>query len=234
MNNSMFVQNWGSVFTDSLQGVWYGVASFIPGFIFAIVLFAIGWILAVLLERLVESVIKALRIDALLKSAGMEDVVKRSGYNLNAGRFLGVLVKWFVIVVFLIASLDILGLSDVRYFLGDVIVGYIPNVIVAVLILIVAVIVADAMQKVVVASVRAAHVKSANLLGSITKWSIWIFALVAALIHLGIAPELIQTLVTGIVFAAALAVGLAFGLGSKDAAGRITERVLHNVTEKDN
>ena len=163
----------------------------------------------------------------------MEDVVKRSGYNLNSGRFLGVLVKWFVIIVFLLTALDILGLTDVRYFLGDVVVSYIPNVIVAVLILIVAVIVADAMQKIVVASVKAAHVKSAHLLGVITKWSIWIFALVAALIHLGIAPELIQTIVMGIVFAAALAVGLAFGLGAKDAAGRITERVIHNITEKE-
>ena len=233
MYNSMFVQNWGTVFTDSLQGVWYGVASFIPGFIFAIIVFAVGWILAVLLERLIESVIKALKIDSLLKSAGMEDVVKRSGYSLNSGRFLGVLVKWFVIIVFLLTSLDILGLTDVRYFLGDVVVSYIPNVIVAVLILIVAVIVADAMQKIVVASVKAVHVKSAHLLGVITKWSIWIFALVAALIHLGIAPELIQTIVMGIVFAAALAIGLAFGLGSKDAAGRITEKVLHNITERE-
>jgi hypothetical protein len=233
MYNSMLVQNWGTVFTDSLQGVWYGVASFIPPFIFAIIVFAIGWILAVLLERLVESVIKALKIDSLLKSAGMEDVVKRSGYNLNSGRFLGVLVKWFVIIVFLLTSIDILGLTEVSQFLGTVVVSYIPNVIVAVLILIVAVIVADAMQKVVVASVKAAHVKSANLLGSITKWSIWIFAIVAALIHLGIAAELIQTIVMGIVFASALAVGLAFGLGSKDAAGRVTERVLHNVLEKE-
>ena len=233
MYNSMFVQNWGSVFTDSLQGVWYGVASFIPPFIFAVIVFAVGWVLAVLLERLVESVIKALRIDSLLKSAGMEDVVKRSGYNLNSGRFLGVLVKWFVIIVFLLTSLDILGLTDVNYFLGNIVVSYIPNVIVAVLILIVAVIVADAMQKVVVASVKAAHVKSAHLLGVVTKWSIWIFAIVAAMIHLGIAPELIQTIVMGIVFALALAVGLAFGLGSKDAAGRITEKVIHNITERE-
>ena len=229
----MLVQNWGSVFTDSLQGVWYGVASFIPPFIFAVIVFAIGWILAVLLERLVESVIKTLRIDSLLKSAGMEDVVKRAGYSLNSGRFLGVLVKWFVIIVFLLTSLDILGLTEVNYFLGNVVVSYIPDVIVAVLILIVAVIVADAMQKVVVASVKAAHVKSAHLLGVITKWSIWIFALVAALIRLGIAPELIQTIVMGVVFSAALAVGLAFGLGSKDAAGRMTERLIHNITEKE-
>jgi len=229
----MSLQNFGQGFTNSFFGVGQGILSFVPQIVFAIIVFAIGWILAVLLERLVESVLKALRIDSLLKSAGMEDVVTRAGYKLNSGKFVGALVKWFVIVVFLLTSLDILGLTDVRYFLGDIVVGYIPNVIVAVLILIVAVIVADALQKVVVASVKAAHVKSAGLLGSITKWAIWIVALVAALEHLGIASGLLQTIVTGLVFALALAAGLAFGLGSKDAAGRVVDRMLHNVTEKE-
>src|SRR4051812_46331604 len=128
MYNSMFLQNFGQGFTNSLFGVGYGVLSFIPQFIFAVIVFAIGWVLAVLLERLVETVIKALKIDSLLRSAGMEDVVKRSGYSLNAGRFLGVLVKWFVIVIFFISALDVLGLSDVRYFLGDIVISYIPNV----------------------------------------------------------------------------------------------------------
>ena len=115
---------------------------------------------------------------------------------------------------------------------GDVVVSYIPNFIVAVLILIVAVIVADAMQKVVVASVKAVHVKSAHLLGVITKWSIWIFALVAALIHLGIAPELIQTIVMGVVFAAALA-----SVSLLDSVQKMppdaSRKVLHNITERE-
>ena len=229
----MLVENWGAVFTQSLQGIWYGVANFVPTLIIAIIIFAIGWVLAALIEKLVEGLFKALKIDALLKSAGLEDVVERSGYKLNAGKFVGVLVKWFVIVVFLSASFDILGLSQVNSFLKDVVLSYLPQVIVAVLVLMVAVIIADAMQKVVTASARAAHIKSSALLGSITKWAIWIFAILTALFHLGIAPALIQTLFMGIVVAAALAVGLSFGLGGKEVAGRLLEKSVHKLSDKE-
>lgn len=228
-----FVQNWGDVFTQSLQSVWYGVAGFLPVLIIAIVIFAIGWILASLIEKLIEGLFKSIKVDAFLKSAGLEDVVKRAGYNLNSGRFIGSLVKWFVIVVFLVTSFDMLGLNQVNSILGEVVVSYLPQVMVAVLVLMVAVIVAEALQKLVVASARAAHIKSANLLGTITRWAIWIFALLTALYQLGIAPGIIQTFIMGIVYAIALAVGLAFGLGGKEVAGRMLEKVLHSITDRE-
>ena len=229
----MFVENWGAVFTQSLQGVWYGIIEFVPTLIIAIIIFAVGWILASLIEKLIESLFRAFKVDAALKSAGLEDVVKRAGHNLNSGRFVGSLVKWFVIVVFLIASFDILHLSEVNMFLKDVVLSYLPQVIIAVLVLMVAVVVAEAVQKLVVASARAAHVKSAVLLGKIAKWAIWIFAILTALYHLGIAPALVQTLFMGIVVAAALAAGLAFGLGGKEVAGRMLEKTIHTVSDKE-
>ena len=125
-------------------------------------------------KHAIGDMVKALKIDAALRSAGLEDVVKRAGHNLDSGRFVGALVKWFVIVVFLIASFDVLKLDQVTQFLREV-VNYIPQVIVAVLIMMVAIIVANAMQRVVVASARAANMGSAELLGRITKWAIWIF-----------------------------------------------------------
>jgi hypothetical protein len=228
----MFIQSWGDVFTHSLQGVWYGVVSFVPELIVALIIFAIGWVLAALIEKLVESLFKALKVDAALRSAGMEDVVKRAGYNLNSGMFVGALVKWFIIVVFLMASFGVLGLDQVNAFLGQV-VNYIPQVIVAVLILMVAVVVAGALQKIVVASARAGHVKSAELLGRVTKWAIWIFAVLTALVTLGIAPGLIQMILTAVFAGAALALGLAFGLGGKDVAARLIEKTAHSVLERE-
>lgn len=222
----MIIQNWSDVFTQSLQGVWYGVVSFVPNLIIALVIFAIGWILASLIEKLVESIFKGIKVDAALKSAGLEEVVKRSGHDLNSGVFVGALVKWFIIVVFLMASFDVLGLNQVNQFLQQV-VNYLPQVIVAVLILMVAVVVASVMQKIVLASARAAGMSSADFLGKITKWSIWIFALLTALVNLGVAPGLIQPVVTAIFAGAALAIGLAFGLGGKEAAQKIIDRNLH-------
>jgi hypothetical protein len=228
----VYIENWGDAVTSAILNVGYGVLNFIPKLFIALVIFAIGWVLAVLIERLVESVFKALKVDSLLKSAGLEEVVKRAGHNLNSGLFVGALVKWYVIVVFLIASFDLLGLDQVNAFLGEVL-AYLPSVIVAVLILMVAVIVGNAMQRIVVASARAGHVRSAELLGRVTKWSIWIFALLAALYNLGVAPALIQTVVMAIFAGAALAIGLAFGLGGKDTAAKIVERTTSHIMERE-
>lgn len=222
----LFFQNWGDALTSSLLSVWYGVVTFVPTLILALIVFAIGWILAVLIEKLVESVFKSLKVDAALKSAGFEDVVKRAGHSLNSGLFVGALVKWFVIVVFLMAAFDTLGLGQVTGFLREV-VNYLPQVIIAVLILMVAVVVASAMQRIVVASSRAANIKSAELLGRITKWAIWIFALLTALFNLGVAPALIQTVITAVFAGGALAIGLAFGLGGKEVAQRLIEQTFH-------
>ena len=228
----MLIQNWGDVFTQSLQGVWYGVANFVPSLVIALIIFAIGWVLASLVERLVESIIKALKIDAALRSAGLEEVVKRAGHNLNSGVFLGVLCRWFVIVVFLMASFDVLGLAQVNEFLRQI-VSYLPQVIVSVLILMVAAVVANAMQKLVVASAKAGHLHVADLGGRVTKWSIWIFAILTALYNLGVAPGMIQTVMTAIFAGGALAFGLAFGLGGKETAQRIIERTSNAVLQKD-
>jgi hypothetical protein len=228
----MYIENWGDAVTSAILNVGTGVLNFIPKLFIALVIFAIGWVLAVLIERLVESVFKAIKVDSLLKSAGLEDVVKRAGYTLNSGLFVGALVKWYVIVVFLIASFDLLDLGQVNNFLQQVL-NYLPQVIVAVLILMVAVIVGNAMHRIVVASARAGHVRSAELLGRVTKWSIWIFALLAALYNLGVAPALIQTVVMAVFAGAALALGLAFGLGGKEVAQKLIERTASNVLERE-
>ena len=219
---------------QSLWAVWYGLVSFLPGLIIAIIIFAIGWVLGALLQKVIESIFQSLKVDAALRSAGLEDVVKRSGYNLKSGTFVGIIVKWFVIVVALITAFNVLGLTDVNNFLSNVVLYYIPQVLIAVLVLMVAAVLADTLSKVVVASARAAHIKSAHLLGNITKWAIWIFAILTALIHLDIAPQLIQTIVLGVVVAVSLAVGLSFGLGSKDVAGRVVEKFWHQISERDN
>lgn len=229
----MLAQTWGTVFTQSLQDIWFGFASFVPTLFIAIIIFAIGWVLGALVQKVIEGLFTTLKIDNALKSAGLEDVVRRSGYTLKSGVFVGAIVKWFIIVVFLIAAFNVLGLTDVNVFLSAVVLSYIPQVLIAVLVLMVGVVIADALSKIVVASARAAHVKSAHLLGNITRWAIWIFAILTALIHLGIAPGLIQIIVEGVVLAISVAIALAFGLGSKDVAGEIVRKVWHQISEKE-
>lgn len=227
----MVLQTWGNTITGSFEGIWGGLIAFLPNFIVAIVIFIIGWIAAALIGRLVAQVVKALKLDVALEQAGFGKVVKRAGFNLDSGAFIGDLVKWFVVVAFLVAAFEVLGLNQVNVFLQSVVLLYLPQVIVAVLIMLVAIVIADALRKIVIGSARAAGVTSANLLGAITKWAIWIFALLAALVQLGIAVGFIQTLFTGVVVALSLAFGLAFGLGGQEAAARAIEKVRQEIAD---
>jgi len=224
---------WGDVLTASLQNVWLGVANFIPTFLAAVIIAIIGWIVGAIFFRFVYELVRLARVDNALRAAGVERFVEKAGFKLNAGYFLGKLVEWFVVIVFLVAALGILpGMSQVTAFLKDVVLGYLPQVIVAVLIVLVATIVADAMQRVVSGTAKAANIKSANFAGKIAKWAIWIFAILAAIMQLGIAVSFINTLFTGIIIAISLALGLAFGLGGQDAAAKYIERVRNDISEK--
>src|SRR3989344_3192681 len=144
----------------------------------------------------------------------------------------GGFAEWFVIVVFLVAAFDVLGLNQVTAFLQQVVLLYLPQVIVAALILLAAAVIAEAMQKVIVGSAKAVGVKFAHLAGTITRWAIWVFAILAALFQLGIAAAFIQTLFTGMVVALALALGLSFGLGGQEAAARYIEKIRQEIAEK--
>jgi hypothetical protein len=225
----MFLTTWADVLTQSFQGLSYGLIAFIPNLIVALLIFVLGWIIGSGLGRVVSQVVSSLRVDQALRSAGVERVVQRAGFRLDSGAFLGFLVKWFFIIVFLIASLDVLRLTEVTIFLRTVVLGYLPQVIIAVLILLVAAVLADAVQKVVAGSARAAHLRSANLLGSIARWAIWIFAILAALDHLQIASDFIQPLFTGLIVALALGFGLSFGLGGQKAAAELIEKMREQV-----
>lgn len=229
---STLLSNYLLGISSSFTDIGAGVVKFLPAFIGALVIVLIGWGIGVFLDKIVIQIVRAFKVDNALKGARVEDFLRRAGFNLNSGVFLGALVKWFVVVVFLVTALDILGLTQVTIFLQQVVLIYLPQVIVAVLILLVAAVIAEAMQKVVVGAALAAGIRSASLAGTITRWSIWIFAILMALFQLGIATTFIQTLFTGIVVALSLALGLSFGLGGQEAAARFIEKIRSEITHK--
>ena len=216
----------------SFQRLWEGVLSFIPNLIVAIIVVLIGWAIASFLGGLVKKFFDSIKLDDALNKAGIGDVVKKGGLHLNSGAFLGAIVKIFFIVVFLIASFDILGLNQVTMFLQQVVIGYVPQLIVAVLILLVGAVVGDVLSKIVVASTKTAGVTSADLLGKIAKWAVWIFAILISLSQMGIAGPFIQTLFTGFIVALSLALGLSFGLGGQEAASDVIKKVREEIREK--
>ncbi len=228
----MFINTWGQVFTASLQNLWMGFITFVPNLIIAIIVFIIGWLVGSVVGRAVAQLLMAVKLDKLFDSAGAGELMSRAGMKLNVSGFVGGLVKWFIILVFLMTSLEVLHLTQVNDFLREVVINYLPNVIIAALILIVATVVSDVVKRVVTGSAKAAHVRSANLLGSIARYSIWIFALIIALAELGIAAQFMQVLFTGLVAMLAIAGGLAFGLGGKEAAARAIDRMQNEMSSR--
>lgn len=199
---------------QSLLTLYTGVADFIPRFVAAVVVFLIGWLIASLLGKAVYHIIKTLQIDKALDSLGFKRVWERGGMKLNTPLFFEELIKWFFIVVFLMAATNIIGLDQVTDFLKTV-VFYLPNVIVAALVMLIGVLVARFIEHSVRVSVRTAQLASANFLALLARWSVLIFAFLVALDQLSVASEIIRIFVIGVVTMAAIGGGLAFGLGGQ-------------------
>ncbi|MBX4211368.1 MAG: hypothetical protein KW806_01035 [Candidatus Yanofskybacteria bacterium] len=216
-----------NIVQSSLLTLWSGVAGFVPRLIAAVLVFLVGWLIATLLGRVAFHVFNALRIDSALTRVGFRQAWERSGFRLNSAHFFQEIVKWFFIIVFLMAATNILGLDQVSEFLRTV-VFYIPNVVVAAFILLIGILVAKFLESTVRASVRAAGLASGNFLGALTKWAIFVFSLLVALSQLEVAAEIIRIVVIGMVAAVSIGVGLAFGLGGTKHA----DEMLHNLRRR--
>lgn len=208
---------------EAFDQMWAGVIDTLPAILMAFLVFLVGFIVAGFVKGLVSKAFKHLNIDAALNAAGVGSMLSRAGVNVSAGVVVGTLVKWFVLVIFFIAALDILHLDRVTEFLNVSVLTYIPNVIVAVLILIVASIVANVAKNAINASTRAVELKDPEFFGRIAYYAIITLAVLAALSQLKVASELIHILFIGFVAGIAIAFGLAFGLGGKEAAARFID-----------
>ncbi len=226
----MIVQNWTDVIVGSLQNLWLGFANFVPNLVAALIVLIVGLVVAAGLAALVERIFEGLRLDQFLEKLGLKPFFERAGLRMRASFFLGRLVYWFVVISFLLAVTQSLGLYTFSLFLTSVVTYLWQSVIAAVLIMLAALVLANFLRRIVVASVLSAKLRSAQFLGSLTWWSVVVFGLLAALQQLNIAATIIQTLVTGFIAMLALAGGLAFGLGGKDYANHLIGR-LRDHTE---
>lgn len=218
-----------AIIESAFADLWGSLLVFFPKLIGAIVVLLIGLIIAWLLKSLIIRVCDFLKLDLLAEKLELKQTFKRAGMNLHIGAVLGWIVKWFVVVVFLVAATDILGWKEVTNFLTEVVL-YLPNVIVAVLILLIGILVANFTRNAVKTAVEAVGLESADFLAGISRWSILIFTFMAALVQLQIASDLIRTLFTGLVAMLAIAGGLAFGLGGKDHANRFLSHLRREMS----
>lgn len=231
LEKNMLIQNWTEVVVSSLQNAWAIVASFIPDLIGALIVLIVGLIVAAGLGKVVEKVFEALRLDTLLTKLELSSFFERAGLHLRGAYFLGQLVYWFVLISFLLAIFDILGLSTLGSFVQDIL-SYIPNVVAAIIIMLIAVVVANFLRKLVLVSTKGAKLEASNFLGALTWWAVVIFGFLAALTQLNIAVNLINTIVAGFIAMLALGGGLAFGLGGKDYASYLVNKLREHTESK--
>lgn len=224
------ILSWGEVTLQALLNFWQGFLEFIPKLVGAIVVFVIGWFIAVAVGKLIAEILKKIKFNQIFERGGWKEALAKAQLKVDAAGFLGAVCKWVLVIVFLSAAVEILGLVEFARFLNNVL-GYLPNVIVAALIFTVTVIISDIVEKVMRAAVEGTKVGYGQISGAIVKWSIWIFAILAILMQLQIAPALLSTLFTGIVALIAIAGGIAFGLGGKDVAAEILQELKRKLTE---
>ena len=222
---------WGQAVLDPLQNIWYRFLYFLPSLIGALLILLIGWIVAIGLDKLVTQLLKQIKLDTALNRLGTKNLLKKAGVDLEVSDFIGGLVKWTILLVAFLAAADVLGLSKITDFLNQIL-NYIPNVFVAIAILLIGMLAANFFAHIVRGGIGAAKVHLANFLAAITKWIIWIFTILVALNQLGIAAVIIDRLVTAIFFMIAIAGGLAFGLGGQKAATEALEDLQKEMRHK--
>jgi len=218
----MLVQTWAQITTYALQNLWQGFLTFIPTLIGAIIVFIIGWFISVGIGKLVAEVLIRIKFNKLFEKTGWKQALEKAELKVNAAEFIGAIAKWVLVIVFLLAAVEILGFVQFAAFLKSIL-AYLPNVIVAALILVVTVILVDIVEKVVRTAVEGVKVGYGHLVSVMIKWSIWIFAVLAILHQLGIARPFMETLFTGFVAMLVISLGIAFGLGGKDVAAEILQ-----------
>jgi sensor histidine kinase YesM len=190
----------------------------------ALVVFFFGWLVAVLVKWILEFVLSKIQIKEWFKRAGLSKYVEDFTWEERLDKILAEIGFFVVLIVFLMASLDILGLSAVSSFIRSV-VNYIPKAVAGGLILLAGFLFGELTRKAVSGILRGLEKKSASGVGVFIKWVIVVFAFLAALNTWGVAVEIVNTLAMGIVLFVALAGGLAFGLGGQEIAREILENV---------
>lgn len=214
----------GQTLISSLNNGIVGVAIFVPKLLTGVIIIIIGIIVSSLLKQLVVGVLKALKVESLLRKYSVPEAKEEFTWT----NILAEIARWFVLILFLIPAVDVWGLSRVFTVLNEFLL-YLPNVFVAAIIGLVGFVFAKLAHDVVLASAKTVSSETANAIAGVSKWAVNVFVILAVLNQLGVATDLIRILFTGFVAMVAIAGGISFGLGGKDAAKGILDAIKNKL-----
>ena len=223
--------NWNELITDPIRQMLTKILAYLPILLGALIILIVGWIVAKVIRRLVDWLLKAVRFDTMADKAGVSEILSKGDLKITAREVVSGLVYWLVIIMVLVMTVNALGLPNTSDVLASLF-AYIPNVIAALLVLVVAMFLAGFVSGIVRIAAGNAKLPKPELLAGISRWAIIIFALTIALAQLGIATLLVTTTFNIILGGIVLALALAFGLGGKDAAARYLEELKQRRSMK--
>jgi len=214
------VTSWGEALLTSLAAALALFLGAIPKIIGFAVILIIGWIIASLIATAVAALLRAVKFNDLAQRSGFAGFVQKTGIRTDAAGALATIAKWFVRLIVMVVAFDALGLPAVSQVLQQLLL-WIPNLVVAMVVLVLAGLAANAVHALVRGATAQADLGNPDLLANLARGAIWAFAIVIAVNQLGIATTLVNTLFMATVGAVALALGLAFGLGGRETAAQI-------------
>lgn len=214
----------------SFQAALALLFTFVPRLIGFLVILLIGWLVASALSKALTFLLRKIGFDRIGNRIGLSRLLSQSGIKTDAAEVLGKIVYWFLFLIFLVPAVDALGLTAVSNILNQVI-AYLPNVFVAILVLFLGTLAATFVADIVRGAASGSRVGNPNLFANIARYAILGFVALIALEQLQIAPSLLNILFTAIVGAAALAAGLAFGLGGQDTARKYLARTENAASQ---
>lgn len=225
------VHNWGDAVVTSVAGALMAFLSFIPSLIGALLLILIGWWVAGIVARLVEQLLNRVGFEHAAERTGITGFISRTGAGTTrASHVIGLLVKWFIRLIFLELAVQALHLTAISTLLNSIVL-WIPNLVVALIIIMLGVLVAQFAGRVLRGSLSSAGMSSAGLLATVAEYAIIGLALIIALSQIGVASIIVTILFAGVVGALALAAGLAFGLGGRETAAQLWQQSYEGSRE---
>jgi len=218
----MDIDTWGAALATSLGTALSLFLAAIPRIIGFLIIIIVGWFISGLLAAAVAAVLRTVRFNELAQSSGFSGFVRNMGVRKDPAGLLADIVKWFVRLIVMVVAFDALGLPAVSAVLQQFLL-WIPNLVVAVVILVIAGLAANALGNLVRGATAQAGLGNPDLLATIARVAVWGFGIVVAVNQIGIAQTLVNTLFMGFIGALALAAGLAFGLGGRETAAQIVQ-----------
>lgn len=222
MNTVPTVNTWQTALLDASSNLLTSIALFIPNLLGALILFFVGIVLSGWIKSLTVRLLSGLNLSKLFQGTTFSKFLEHADLTTKIEQVIGELLRLLVVLIFFIASINLLGLTTVTEVLNRIL-NYLPHVFAATLIIAIGTIIAGLVEKIVKGSLGTVDVKTSRLLAKISSYIVMVFTILAAMSQLGIAATFVNTLFIGFVAMLTIGLGLSLGLGSKDLVKTILE-----------